>query len=61
MIYLDTSCLMKVFRPEPLAETVWDAIEGLRESIDVLLRRAARASYRRTSRECRFSHCSAWT
>ncbi len=27
MIYADTSCLLKVFRPEPLSEAVWRAIE----------------------------------
>ncbi len=26
MIYADTSCLLKVFRPEPLSEAVWNAI-----------------------------------
>ena len=28
MIYLDTSCLLKVLRPEPLSESVWRAIAG---------------------------------
>lgn len=27
MIYIDTSCLLKVLRPEPLSEAVWSAIE----------------------------------
>jgi predicted nucleic acid-binding protein len=27
MIYADTSCLLKVFRPEPLSKAVWKAIE----------------------------------
>ncbi len=27
MIYADTSCLLKVLRPEPLSEAVWLAIE----------------------------------
>ena len=27
MIYADTSCLLKVLRPEPLSEAVWSAIE----------------------------------
>jgi len=26
MIYADTSCLLKVLRPEPLSKAVWDAI-----------------------------------
>jgi hypothetical protein len=26
MIYADTSCLLKVLRPEPLSEAVWSAI-----------------------------------
>jgi predicted nucleic acid-binding protein len=26
MIYVDTSCLLKVLRPEPLSEAVWKAI-----------------------------------
>lgn len=26
MIYADTSCLLKVLRPEPLSEAVWNAI-----------------------------------
>ena len=26
MIYIDTSCLLKVLRPEPLSEAVWNAI-----------------------------------
>ncbi|HWX21656.1 MAG TPA: type II toxin-antitoxin system VapC family toxin [Candidatus Binatia bacterium] len=26
MIYADTSCLLKVLRPEPLSEAVWEAI-----------------------------------
>jgi len=26
MIYVDTSCLLKVFRPEDLSEAVWNAI-----------------------------------
>jgi predicted nucleic acid-binding protein len=28
MIYADTSCLLKVLRPEPLSEAVWSAIEA---------------------------------
>jgi predicted nucleic acid-binding protein len=28
MIYTDTSCLLKVLRPEPLSESVWRAVEG---------------------------------
>jgi len=28
MIYADTSCLLKMLRPEPLSEAVWSAIEG---------------------------------
>ncbi|MGA2555186.1 MAG: type II toxin-antitoxin system VapC family toxin [Verrucomicrobiota bacterium] len=28
MIYTDTSCLLKVLRPEPLSESVWRAIQG---------------------------------
>jgi predicted nucleic acid-binding protein len=28
VIYTDTSCLLKVLRPEPLSESVWRAIEG---------------------------------
>ena len=28
MIYADTSCLLKVLRPEPLSEAVWSAIDG---------------------------------
>jgi predicted nucleic acid-binding protein len=28
MIYTDTSCLLKVLRPEPLSENVWRAIAG---------------------------------
>ena len=27
MIYADTSCLLKVLRPEPLSEAVWSAID----------------------------------
>ena len=27
MIYADTSCLLKVLRPEPLSEAVWNAID----------------------------------
>ena len=27
MIYVDTSCLLKVLRPEPLSEAVWSAID----------------------------------
>ncbi|MEO7677261.1 MAG: type II toxin-antitoxin system VapC family toxin [Verrucomicrobiota bacterium] len=27
MIYADTSCLLKVLRPEPLSEAVWKAIQ----------------------------------
>jgi hypothetical protein len=27
MIYADTSCLLKVRRPEPLSEAVWSAID----------------------------------
>jgi uncharacterized protein with PIN domain len=26
MIYADTSCLVKLLRPEPLSEAVWSAI-----------------------------------
>ena len=26
MIYADTSCLLKVLRPEPLSQAVWSAI-----------------------------------
>ncbi len=28
MIYADTSCLLKVLRPEPLSGSVWSAIQG---------------------------------
>jgi predicted nucleic acid-binding protein len=28
MIYADTSCLLKVLRPEPLSESVWSAIHA---------------------------------
>lgn len=28
MVYADTSCLLKVLRPEPLSEAVWAAIAG---------------------------------
>lgn len=28
MIYTDTSCLLKVLRPEPLSESVWRAMQG---------------------------------
>lgn len=34
MIYADTSCLLKLFRPEPKSETVWQAIHG--ESVVVV-------------------------
>ena len=27
MIYADTSCLLKVLRPEPLSEAVWGAVD----------------------------------
>lgn len=27
MIYADTSCVLKVLRPEPLSESVWNAIQ----------------------------------
>jgi len=27
MIYADTSCLLKVLRPEPLSEAVWNAVD----------------------------------
>lgn len=27
MIYADTSCLLKVLRPEPLSEAVWSAVD----------------------------------
>jgi predicted nucleic acid-binding protein len=28
MIYADTSCLLKVLRPEPLSESVWSAMQA---------------------------------
>ena len=34
MIYADTSCLLKVLRPEPLSEAVWNAIH---EEISVII------------------------
>ena len=34
MIYVDTSCLLKVLRPEPLSEAVWNAI-GHEDSVIV--------------------------
>ncbi|MSU34259.1 MAG: PIN domain-containing protein [Pedosphaera sp.] len=34
MIYIDTSCLLKVLRPEPLSEAVWLAIDG-EESVQI--------------------------
>src|SRR5438105_10369865 len=34
MIYADTSCLLKMLRPEPLSEAVWNAI-GQEDSVIV--------------------------
>ncbi len=34
MIYADTSCLLKILRPEPLSEAVWSAIHQ-EASVDV--------------------------
>ena len=34
MIYADTSCLLKVLRPEPLSEAVWSAID---EEVSVIV------------------------
>lgn len=34
MIYADTSCLLKVLRPEPLSEAVWSAIN---EEVSVII------------------------
>src|ERR1035437_2961810 len=34
MIYADSSCLLKVLRPEPLSEAVWSAID---EEVSVIV------------------------